>query len=118
MRHIRVNVKGPDLFDFVGTAMRKTYLEKRFSCKRGKIADILLKLGYTQEKGDFFKRTSRGRLHIKLGSVTKNRCKMVVHHDLIAEVHHYTVVFDPAPHKAWKQIENKLISIYGTSFEL
>jgi len=87
MQNIGVNIKGQDLPDFVGTAMRKTYFEKRFSCERGRIADILLKLGYTQEKGDFYKRTSRGRLHIKLDYMTKNRCKMDIHHDLIAKAH-------------------------------
>lgn len=98
--------------------MRKTYLEKRFSCESGKIADILRKLGYTREKGDFYKSTSRGRLHIKLDSVTKNSCRIVIHHDLIAPRVHYTVAFNATPHKAWKQIESKLFLIHGTSFEL
>jgi len=98
-------------------AMRKTYLEKRFSCERGKIAGILRKLGYIQGKDDFYKKTLQGRLHIKLDSLSKNSCRMVIHHDIVSKVH-YTVVFDATPHKAWKQIENELFSIYGTSFEL
>ena len=112
----KVNVKGQDFLVSTRIIMRKTYLEKRFSCERGKIKDILLKLGYTQKKGDFYKRTSQGRLHIKLDSMTKNSCKMIIHHDLLAKVH-YTVAFDPNPYKAWKQIENELFSIYGTSYE-
>lgn len=98
--------------------IRKSYLEKRISCEKDKMADVLQRLGYTQEKSDFYKKTSQGRLHVKLRSVTKNSCEIVIHHDLTAPRVHYTVVFDAAPNKAWKQIERTLFSLYGTSFEL
>lgn len=97
--------------------MRKTYLEKKFRCEIGKIQSTLLKLGYTQFGNNFYKKTSRGRLHVKLDFVKKNSCKMTIHHD-VGATPHYTIAFDLVPHRAWKNIEKELFLTYGTSFEL
>lgn len=97
--------------------MRKTYIEKRFSCKSRELAGILFELGYTRVRNDFYKKTSVGRIHIKLDSISKDSCKFVIHHDLSARTEHYTTIFDPHPSRAWKQIKDKLFSIYGKNVE-
>ena len=97
--------------------MRKSYIEKRFSCKTSELARILLELGYVRDRNNFYKKTSVGRIHIKLDSMSKDSCKIVIHHDLSARKGHYTTVFDPYPSRAWKQIKDKLSSIYGKNVE-
>ena len=97
--------------------MRKTYIEKRFSCKRSELARILLQLGYVRDRNNFYKQTSTGRIHIKLDSMTKDSCKIAIHHDLSARKGHYTTLFDHYPSRALKQIKDKLFSIYGKNIE-
>jgi hypothetical protein len=50
--------------------------------------------------------------------MTKDSCRIEIHHDLVGAEVHYTTTFDATVHKAWKQIENELLSVYGTSFEI